>query len=396
MILDQARATLTAVFAPLPVDRFFDELMGKALFDLTGDGGHPRGALLGADPAQTILDAFATHGDKIVWHAEAPAGPPPPRPAVVDSVAAFRASIEALHARGYTVRIPDVTALSPALHRFTRALEFMLHQPVKASLFWSAAGARAPVHYDDNDNIVIQLTGRKRWFVSTAPSDLHNAWRDVAEAQPALGHHRAIDLAPGDLLYVPRGTPHNVQSQSESLHLAIIFTPVTLREAIIAALDHLSDQDLLLREGALGRIDAGVDAAELSHKRGSALDRLAAAIRAPEFVGATLQRRSSRTIGSLPKLTGALPAGPLSAASVVRHNPLAMCHMLATAATIDFCQPGEHINIHRGVEAALRFISATPSFRITELPGDLSDDIRVAIVQRLVTSGFLESASPAG
>ena len=134
----------------------------------------------------------------------------------------------------------------------------------------------------------------------------------------------------------------------------------------------------------------------VSQTRGPALDRLAGASGAPEFVGAALQRRSSRTIGSLPKLTGALPAGPLSAASVVHHNPLAMCHMLATAATIDFCQPGEHINIHRGVEAALRFISATPSFRIAELPGDLSDDIRVAIVQRLVTSGFLESASPAG
>jgi len=391
VILDQARATLAAIFAPLSIDRFFDELMGRSLFELLGDPRHARRNLFGADPGRTVLDAFATHGDKIVWHAEAPVAPPPPRPPVVDGPSAFHGWIEALHARGYTVRIPDVTVLSPALHQFTRALEFILHQPVKASLFWSAPGARAPVHYDDNDNIVIQLTGRKRWFVSTDPSDLHNPWRDVAEVPPALGNHRAIDLAPGDLLYVPRGTPHNVQSHSESLHLAIIFTPVTLREAIVAALDHLSDQDHKLRERALGRTDVAADTAALSRDMASALERLLAAIRSPGFVGAALQRRSSRTIGNLARLPAMVPAAPLSAASLVRHSPLAMCHMLATPSMIDFCQPGEHINIHRGVEAALRFVSVTPSFRVADLPGDLSDEIRVALVQRLVASGFLEA-----
>lgn len=396
MILEQARATLAAVFAPLPIDRFFDELMGKALFDLSGDHDHVRRHLFGADPARTILQSFATHGERIVWHAEAPSGPPPAAAASIDSPAAFQARIGALHERGYTVRVPDVIALSPALHQFTRALEFMLHQPVKASLFWSAADARAPVHYDDNDNIVIQLTGRKRWFVSSAPSDLHNPWRDVAEAQPALGDHHVFDLGPGDLLYVPRGTPHTVQSQSESLHLAIIFTPVTLRDVIIAALDHLSDHDRALREGALGRIDADIDRNALARDMAAALERLLPAVRSHEFVDAALQRRSSRTIGNMARLVGTEPPAALSAASLVRHSPLAMCYMLATPATIDFCQPGDHINIHRGVEAALRFISTTPSFRIADLPGEMPDEIRVALVARLVRSGFLECPAAGG
>ena len=389
MILEQARATLTAIFAPLPIDRFFDELMGKSLVELPGGPDHARRHLFGADPAKTLLQAFATHGDQLACHAESPTGPPP-RPLPVDSEAAFHASIAAFHARGYTVRIPDVTALSPALSQFTRALEFMLHQPVKASLFWSANAARAPIHYDDNDNIIIQLAGRKRWLISSDPSDLHNAWRDVAEVQPALGNYRTIDLNPGDFLYVPRGTPHTVHSHSESLHLSIIFTPVTLRDAVIAALDHLSDQDRTLREGALGRIDAPADRAALSQNIAAALERLLQATRSTDFVDAALQRRSSRTIGSMAKLAGGSPALPLSASSIVQHNPLAMCYMLATPVMIDFCQPGEHINIHRGVEEALRFISATPMFRIADLPGEIPDEIRVALVERLMTSGFLE------
>jgi hypothetical protein len=38
----------------------------------------------------------------------------------------------------------------------------------------------------------------------------------------------------------------------------------------------------------------------------------------------------------------------------------------------------------------LRFIAATPAFRVADIPGDLPDEIRVALVTRLVTSGFLQ------
>ncbi len=388
MILETARAILAAAFAPLPIVDFFDEHMGRTVLELGGAPDHVRRLLLGSDPEQTILNAFATHGDQLASHAGAPTGPAP-RAMPVEDAAAFRASIGRFHAVGYTVRVPAVTALSPALAQFTRALEFLLQTPVKASLFWSAAGARAPIHYDDNDNIVIQLTGHKQWLVSTAPPTLHNAWRDVAEPPAPLGAHRSFDLAPGSLLYVPRGTPHTVISQSESLHLAVTFTPVTLREVLIAALDHLSDQDRTLREGAVGRVDAEPDRPGLAQRTRDALARLQAAAQSPDFIAAALERRASRLIGTMDRLEGAVSPG-VSISSVVRHSPLAMCHMLTTPTMIDFCQPGEHINVHRGVEPALRFIAATPSFRVSDLPADLADDIRIALVSRLIESGFLE------
>jgi hypothetical protein len=197
-------------------------------------------------------------------------------------------------------------------------------------------------------------------------------------------------MGPGDLLYVPRGTAHTVQSQSESLHLSIGFLPVTLREAIIAALDHLSDFDRPLRETALGRVDRPLDTAALSQAIGGGLERLLQGVRTAGFLEGAMQRRSSRVIGNLARLEGAPSTAPLTPASEIRHNPLAMCHMLATPQQIDFCQPGGRINIHRGVEPALRFIAATPAFRIADLPGDLPDEIRVALVTRLVTSGFLQ------
>ncbi|WP_390901771.1 JmjC domain-containing protein [Sphingomonas alpina] len=34
-----------------------------------------------------------------------------------------------------------------------------------------------------------------------------------------------MEVGPGDLLYIPRGTPHMAVSLSVSLHLSILFTP---------------------------------------------------------------------------------------------------------------------------------------------------------------------------
>ena len=47
-----------------------------------------------------------------------------------------------------------------------------------------------------------------------------------------------------------------MESTTDSLHLAILFVPLTLRDAIIAAVDRLSDSDRAFRETAVGRMRA--------------------------------------------------------------------------------------------------------------------------------------------
>jgi hypothetical protein len=388
VILEQARSLLKTVFDPVPIDTFFDEYLGRRVLEVPSVPDNARWDVFGADPVKTLLDAYATHGNQLAAHSDAPKGPVP-KMAPVDSQVGFQALIKKFHEQGYTVRIPDVSILSIKLKRIIRSIEFMIHKPVKASLFWSAQGARAPIHYDDNDNIVIQLIGTKEWYVSNTRPSLHNPWRDIAEMPASLGNHRTICLSPGSLLYVPRGVSHTVYSKDESMHLALTFTPVTLREAVIAALDHLSDFERPLREGVIDRIDAFADPLEMSQRVCGAITRLHEASLSPEFLANALQRRASRVIGNMERLAKSEPT-ILSAFSLVRHTPLAMCHMLETPTMIDFCQPGEHINVHRGVEPALRFIAATPSFYISDLPGGLSLEIQTALVNRLIVSGFLE------
>ena len=387
MIDEQAEAILAEVFAPLATEKFLGAI-GQSWFSVKGSASHRRSQLFGADPRQTMLGAHGTHAHVLDSHSPAPIDAAPPLRAA-SSNDDFLQIIGSFHQRGYTVRIPDVAGLTPELQRFVRALEIVLRQRVKAAVFWSAPGAKAIVHYDKPHNIIVHLTGRKRWFISTDPPGLQNKWAQAGEAPPNLHNHQVLDVEPGDLIYIPGGTPHTVESTTESLHLAIVFEPITLREAIIAAVDFLSDSEREFREAIAGRA-SDIDPARLSALVASGLDRLRDHIRSPDFVSAAMDLRASRATADLPPLGKPSTVGSVTRDSRVQHSPLAISHLRRSAGSLDFSQPGEHIAVHRGVEPELRFIAATHSFRVADLPGAASDEVKIALVTRLVQSGFLE------
>ncbi len=387
MIIEEAEKILRDILDPLPLETFYDAL-GRGSVDARGGPDHPRARLFGNDPVRTMLSAFATHAARLDCHGVQPSGPPP-GPREVEGPDAFLKLIRAYHERDYTVRVPEVVELSPPLRRLARALELILHQPVDASLFWSKAGAGAIVHYDNRDNLVLQLRGRKRWYVSTDPPGLQNNWNHVDEPLPNLQRHRVVDLEPGDLLYIPRGTPHTVEGDTESLHLAILFVPVTLRDAVVAAVDFLSDLDRSFRETLVARVDSGRLEA-LSPQLAGGLERLLEQCRSGAFVSAAVQHRSSRIVGDLPALAKPQAVPRLAAESRVRHAPLAICHLRQARERIEFSLPGGHIAIHPGVEEELRFIERVAEFRISDMPGNATMDVRLALVGRLVAEGFLE------
>ena len=105
-----------------------------------------------------------------------------------------------------------------------------------------------------------------------------------------------------------------------------------------------------------------------------------------------MELRASRATADLPPLRKPASVGVVTRDSRVRHSPLAISHLRHSAGSLDFSQPGEHIAVHRGVEPELRFIAATDSFRVGDLPGAAGEEVKIALVTRLIQSGFLELA----
>lgn len=391
MNLADAQAVLQQVLDPLPADAFLDEVLGERFIKVEGGAADHRRGLLGPEPDQTLLAAFDRLAPKITRHAQNPLGQPP-EPGPVADAAAFRELIDRHHALGWTVRLPEVRGLTPQLALFVRALEAILHQPVEATVFWSRGDGAAQVHYDEYDIIVIQLVGSKRWFINTDPPPLNNPWRGIAEGPPALDPHQVLEVAAGDLLYLPCGTAHRVDALSDSLHLSIGFRPLTLRDAVIAALDHMSDLDRRLRMGVGNRLAAQTRTGQFgdlpAQVRG-ALGQLLRLCGDDAFLGQALQRRASRALGNLEALERPADAPPLSLQSRLKRHPLALGHVIGNAERLDFAHPGGHIHIHRGAEPAVAFIANATDFRVADLPGGLPEDVRLALAQRFVDAGFL-------
>jgi mannose-6-phosphate isomerase-like protein (cupin superfamily) len=386
-----AHGNLQRILNPMPLDGFLDGVLGRRFIKVPADAQNHRAELLGPDPERVILAAFGDIAPHMAFHAVEPRGPAP-SVGPVASAQAFEAKVAAFHALGYTVRLPQPRWLSPPLEAFLRALEFMLHTPAKAEAFWSRGDAKAPVHHDDFDIIVIQLKGRKRWFIGSDLPDLPNAWTSVLRPHTILGKHDVVEVGPGDLLYLPRGTPHRVDALTDSLHLSISFTPLTLREAIIATLDHLSDLDRPFRQTVGQRLAQSIGSGDFNALPGEVrkgVARLAALCQSEGFVAEALQLRSARAISNLSALSRQQGQPEISRNSLVRQAPMAMCHLVASEDMLEFNYPGGRIYIHKGAEPGVRFITNTFEFKIGDIPGDIGDDVRLALANRFLDCGFL-------
>ena len=134
----------------------------------------------------------------------------------------------------YFVNVP-LPALTDRLADFLGAPR----RKVIASLFYTPAGGGAVPHFDKNENFTIQLTGAKRWQVGETPMvpatpDSYTLGSTVI--MPALAPllaearrppERAVDLEPGTLLYVPRGTVHHTGAGEPSWSLNLSYTVST-------------------------------------------------------------------------------------------------------------------------------------------------------------------------
>ena len=132
----------------------------------------------------------------------------------------------------YFVNVP-LPALTDSLADFLGAPR----RKVIASLFFTPAGGGAVPHFDKNENFTIQLTGAKRWQVGETPmvpATPDSYTLGSSAITPALAPllagvqrppERTVDLAPGTLLYVPRGTVHHTGAGEPSWSLNLSYIP---------------------------------------------------------------------------------------------------------------------------------------------------------------------------
>lgn len=188
-----------------------------------------------------------------------------------DMVPIDKVNPAALWNMGLTVYFPDVTPCVAGLEALLRQLETELGiraGSARCGAFASPPGDGLACHYDAEDVISIQLAGRKRFHLapvaelptpygmqygpgSTPYDDLYP---QVAGPFPDWrhAHFEHIDMAPGSVLFMPRGTWHRSEALSESLAISIILRPPTLLDSTLEQLRQMLLQDEYWRRPLYG------------------------------------------------------------------------------------------------------------------------------------------------
>ncbi|GGY76653.1 cupin domain-containing protein [Streptomyces omiyaensis] len=222
------------------------------------------------------------------------------------------------------------TLVLQALHRtwqpvadFVTRLGTELGHPVQANAYVTPPQNRGfDAHYDVHDVFVLQVAGAKRWIVHEPvhPAPLRDqpwtAHRAAVAGAARGGAHLDTVLAPGDVLYLPRGWLHAAEALGAvSIHLTLGVHPWT-RHALA---EQLAESALaLLREDVemRGSLALGVEGPgdELALVRRRLAAALAEADPAPLFHRARRGRARAAPLGPLAQLRaldGLAPDSPV-------------------------------------------------------------------------------------
>src|SRR5438132_2996640 len=213
-----------------------------------------------------------------------------------------------LYRMGLTVQFEDIAPFVAATAPDLRLLEAELgvaRGSARASVFSSPLADGLSVHFDAQDLFSIQLKGTKRFRIApvrelrypcgtqfvpdTEPFDFLYPQVAGGFPDPAGAEFTTIDMQPGSVLFLPRGTWHATESGGDSLSVSIgIYLP-SAADCVLEQLQLLLLQDSDWRRPLYGgRSSGGVDepvAAQISRLL-ARLPRDCAALRVDEVVAA--------------------------------------------------------------------------------------------------------------
>lgn len=419
MTHDPARADAPAPFdfarliAPIDERTFFDEYWEKQPLVLSRDAaGYYSGLCSIAD-----VDHILTAGDlrypalRLIKN-----GPDLPLDAFAHDVRSRRFTFTGVcdtervleaYQDGATILLQRLDRTWPALGALCRSLEERFFHAADANVYLTPKAAQGfGAHYDTHDVFVLQIAGTKHWRFHDAPVRLPLESQSfdgrVVTPGPCV---QELDVHPGDLIYLPRGTIHSaLTSDTSSLHVTIGVTPQTWTDVLLAAVLARAQGDERLRaavplspaprndqhEGHEGHEESDRQRARVQEHVAELLMSVAANV----DVASVLDVMRARFVAERrPRLDGRLmeieasPAAGLPARLARRPG---LIYRLADAdgkAVLSF--HGKTMAFPAHFAPALRYVADGAAVDVASIPGGLDVLERTLFVQRLVKEGFL-------
>ncbi|HET8525369.1 MAG TPA: cupin domain-containing protein [Actinomycetota bacterium] len=290
------------------------------------------------------------------------------------------ARVFGLFEQGATIVLQGLHRYHEPVTRFCRDLEVELGHPCQANAYITPPGAQGlELHDDPHDVFVLQAFGTKSWEVHEAPGE--------PEREPIRA-----EIAPGDCIYMPTGTPHAASTQrSLSGHLTIGVHVVAWRDVLRDAIKALESDPSLA-----GSIPAGwtSDPEAFDRELRERLARAGSSLSALDtraIVGERLERFLSTR---LPLLRGGLAdrgaLGDIGDDTRLGRREGSILVLRTRDDRLIALLGDRRLEMPAWLEPAMRHIADAPSFRLGELSNVVPDrDSRAVLARRLVREGLL-------
>lgn len=304
---------------------------------------------------------------------------------------------------GLTISFLGLVNVLPNANPFLRQLEGelgLLPNTMTMSAFAASYEGGVACHFDNSELISVQLAGRKRFHYSTAPAVPNNTggqyvagtmpfdelYAQVSGAfpDPDAAQFEVAEMAPGSVLFLPRGTWHRTEGD-DSFSISILSDAPNALRCLLDQLRLLLLQDPRWRQPLVGGFGDGARDAQTRAHVAELLASLPEAVRrlspedllaAPAQVPFRLQRMSTasrfmRTPYARLEISAARAGGAVPVSFVV-------------SVTRKLDREVGQVEVSPGAVAMLRWIEARDgAFAASELAASFPDQPFAAVKQML-------------
>jgi len=305
----------------------------------------------------------------------------------------------AAYADGHTIVINEIQRYYDPIKILVENIRQYMNHHVVANLYLTPENEKAlSPHYDSHDVFALQISGEKHWLLyddTYCKTPLVHSFQPVFQREHLTGA-RQVTLKAGDIMYIPRGVPHEAfTTDKSSMHITIGVHSTQWIDLIAKSLINLSQKNINLRQALpLGFLndpnrdllsaDAELDFLNVikqvftKENINSSLSILAEELRTKE------QPAPDGHFASLDKINRV----SLDSFLMKREGMVSKVSCNITGARISF--QGNVIKGPQQIESSLEFISQqTGVFLIKDIPC-LNDDNKLKLAKRLIRGGLLK------
>lgn len=234
--------SLEELVAPLKESEFLELLRTRTLRFQPGSDGNRYGSLLDWQRLRQMIEAGNIPGEALRITKETVAIPPP---LYVENGCVVRERVDRLMSHGASLIVERINHHVPALEKLCASIASRTAEAIKAGVIATTGdGGALDYHFDDEDLLIFQLEGSKRWRIHGPPVRYPVTGMNVS---PTPRRELVFDdvLRPGDFLFLPAGYWHQCANERGlSLHLGFAFEPPTGCSAIRSLLPKLMGVEL--------------------------------------------------------------------------------------------------------------------------------------------------------